>query len=304
MPFKLGCTAARLCRELNVPCTAAFHIDPLNITTTIYLHHVKPVNDALYRSFYRGIYRYVKHIHCPSKMIADRLVKQNYNNYLHVISNGFSDFYAPEYIEKPTFLNDKIIVTFIGRFSKEKRHDLIIKAVNASKYRDKIQLIFGGKGPIKKKIQKMSTCLPNAPIFGFYTKEQLYSIHNFSDIYIHPADTEIEGISCMEAIACGVVPIVSKSPRSATPQFTICEESLFKPGDYKDLTKKLDWWIEHPEIREQYKDQYVEHSKNFMLERSIDKIEEMFKQAIADWDPKYNGRAKKHIEPTIIQVTD
>lgn len=305
MPFKLGCTAVKLCRELNVPCTAAFHIDPCNITSTIYLHRLKPLNDALYQSFYRNIYRYVKHIHCPSKMIADRLVKQVYNNYLHVISNGFSDFFTMEESEKPVFLNDKIIVSFIGRFSQEKRHDLIIKAVNMSKYKDQIQLIFGGKGPLKKKIQKMSTCLPNAPIFGFYTKEQLHSIHNFTDIYIHPADTEIEGISCMEAIACGVVPIVSKSPRSATPQFTICEESLFKAGDYKDLAKKLDWWIEHPEVRQEYKQQYVEHSKNFLIERSIDKIEEMFKAAIEDWDPKYNGRAKKrHIEPTIIDITD
>lgn len=301
MPFKLGITAAKLCRELNVPCTAAFHVDPCNITSTIYMHKIKPLNDAIYLSFYNNLYRYVKHIHCPSMMIANRLVKQKYNSYLHVISNGYSENFTMAEIEKPTFLNDKIIVSFIGRFSQEKRHDLIIKAVDKSKYRDKIQLIFGGKGPLKKKIQKMATRLPITPIFGFYTKEQLHSIHNFTDIYIHPADTEIEGISCIEAIACGVVPIVSKSTRSATPQFTICEESLFKPGDYKDLVAKLDWWIEHPEERLKYKTEYVEHSKNFQIERSIDLIIDMFNQAIADWDPKYDGRKKKKaITPTIL----
>ena len=151
----------------------------------------------------------------------------------------------------------------------------------------------------------MATKLPIAPIFGFYTKEQLHSIHNFTDIYIHPADTEIEGISCIEAIACGVVPIVSKSVRSATPQFTICEESLFKPGDYKDLAAKLDWWIEHPEERLKYKTEYVEHSKNFQIERSIDLIIDMFNQAIADWDAKYDGKKKqKAIAPTIISNTN
>lgn len=304
MPFKLGIKTAKLCRELNVPCTAAFHVDPCNITSTVYLHKIRPLNDAIYLAFYNNLYRFIKHIHCPSQMIADRLVRQKYNSYLHVISNGFSEQFSMKEVEKPEFLNDKIIVSFIGRFSQEKRHDLIIKAVKRSKYSDKIQLIFGGKGPLKKKIQKMSTCLPNAPIFGFFTKEQLHSIHNFTDIYIHPADTEIEGISCMEAIACGVVPIVSQSSRSATPQFTICEESLFKAGDHKDLAQKLDWWIEHPEERLSYKKEYVEHSKNFLIEKSIDKTIEMFKSAIKDWDKDYDGKKKGAIKPTIIKITD
>ncbi len=304
MPFKLGITAVKICKKLNVPCTAAFHVDPCNITSTIYMHKIKPINDAIYLGFYNNLYRYIKHIHCPSKMIADRLVKQKYTSYLHVISNGFCEsFTVEDEVEKPKFLNDKIIVSFVGRFSQEKRHDLIIKAVNKSKYKDKIQLIFGGKGPLKKKIQKMASKLPITPIFGFYTKEQLQSIHNFTDIYIHPADTEIEGISCIEAIACGVVPIVSTSPRSATPQFTICNQSLFKAGDYKDLAEKLDWWIEHPEEREKYKQAYVNHSKKFMIEKSIDKIIEMFEQAIKDWDPKYDGKKKElAIKPTIITL--
>lgn len=305
MPFKLGIVAAKLCRKLRVPFTAAFHVDPCNITSTIYMHKIKPINDAIYLSFYNNLYRYVKHIHCPSLMIAERIAKQKYNANLHVISNGFSENFKAEEVEKPKFLDDKIIISFIGRFSQEKRHDLIIKAVNISKYRDQIQLIFGGKGPLKKKIQKLSTKLPNAPIFGFYTKEQLHSIHNFTDIYIHPADTEIEGISCIEAIACGVVPIVSSSSRSATPQFTICEESLFKAGDYKDLAQKIDWWIEHPQERRACKEAYINHSKNFMIEKSIDRIIEMFETAIADFDPKYDGKKKEiAIDPTILNVTD
>ena len=32
MPFKLGYTTIELCREMNIPCTAGFHIVPENIT--------------------------------------------------------------------------------------------------------------------------------------------------------------------------------------------------------------------------------------------------------------------------------
>ena len=126
----------------------------------------------------------------------------------------------------------------LDAFQEKKRHDLIIKAVNASKYKDKIQLVFGGKGPTKKKIMKMAKRLPNYPIFSFFTREQLVSLLNFADLYIHPADIEVEGMSCIEAIACGCVPVVSDSPKSATSQFTVDENSVFKHGDYKDLAKK------------------------------------------------------------------
>ena len=41
---------------------------------------------------------------------------------------------------------DKIVLTMVGRLSGEKRQDVLIDAVSKSKYADKIQLIFAGKG--------------------------------------------------------------------------------------------------------------------------------------------------------------
>ena len=40
-----------------------------------------------------------------------------------------------------------------------------------------------------------------------------------------------------------------------------------------------------------------------MIEKSIDKIIEMFEQAIKDWDPKYDGKKKElALKPTIITL--
>lgn len=300
MPFKLGYKTIELCREMNIPCTAGFHIVPENITSTIYMEKFQPLNFSLWTKFYNTTYRYIKHIHCPSMMVANQLKNHKFNANLHVISNGYNDIFKVQEEKKPSLFKEKFVITFIGRFSREKRHDLIIKAVNHCKHRDKIQLVFGGKGPTKGQIMKMAKKLPIYPMFCFFSREQLISLLNFSELYIHPADIEVEGMSCIEAIACGCVPIVSNSPKSATPQFTISDKSVFKRGDYKDLANKIDWWIEHPEELKAHKAAIANHALRFTVEKSMDFYIDMFNAAIKDWDSTYDGKSKKAMKPVII----
>jgi len=299
LPFKLEQKTIQLCREMNVPFSAAFHLAPENITSTLYLNKSKLVNGCLWSSFKNKVYRYAKHIHTPSLMIAKQLEKHKYNCNMHVISNGYNDIFKVQESVRPEEYKDKFLITFIGRFSREKRHDLIIKAVNASKYRDKIQLVFGGKGPTKKHIMKTAKKLPNYPVFSFFTREQLVSLFNYADLYIHPADIEVEGMSCIEAIACGCPALVGDSPKSATPQFTVHEKSLFKHGDYKDLAEKIDWWIEHPEELKAERKAVEQHAHKFTIEKSMPFYIEMFEQAIKDWDKDFDCK-KKGLKPNII----
>ncbi len=170
----------------------------------------------------------------------------------------------------------------VGRHSIEKRQDILIDAVAKSKYSDKIQLIFAGKGPKTKYYQKLAKKLPIMPIFESYIQPELVKILQYSDLYVHASEVEIEAISCLEAMACGLVPIISNSPISATKQFAIDNKSLFNNGDSDDLAKKIDYWIEHPEEKEEYSEKYVKHAEDYSLRRSIEKFEEMIAAAIEE----------------------
>ncbi len=300
MPFKLGYKTIKMCREMNVPCTAAFHIVPENITSTLYMEDFHLLNFSLWQKFYNSTYRYVQHIHCPSLMVAKQLEKHKFNSTLHVISNGYNNIFRMQKEEKPEMFKNKFVITFVGRFSREKRYDLIIKAVNASKHRDQIQLIFGGKGPVKKQIMKMAMKLPNYPVFSFFTQQQLISLFNFADLYIHPADIEVEGMSCLEAIACGCVPVVSDSQKSASSQFAVSKHSIFKNGDFKSLAQQIDWWIEHPEELKAEKEIVAKHAQNFTVEKSMNFYINMFEQAIKDWNKNFDGKAKDAPKPKIV----
>lgn len=126
----------------------------------------------------------------------------------------------------------------VGRYSVEKRQDLIIKAIQSSKYEHKIQLILAGKGPWKGYLEEISKTLTNPPVFDFYTEEELIEVINFCDLYVHASDAEIEAISCMEAFTCGLVPVISDSKISATNQFALDELNLFRHGDADSLREK------------------------------------------------------------------
>ncbi len=283
-PFKLGQEAIKECKKKNVPCTAAFHIVPENITSTLYLKNNTFVNKAIWFYWKGKLYKNINHIHCPSQMVANQLKHHHYQANLHIISNGFNQKYCFVEEEKPEIFKDKFIIAATGRFSREKRFDILIKAVNLCKHRDKILIIFGGKGPLYKKFMDMSKKLPVTPIFlGRYKQQQQLSFLSFSDLYVHTADIEVEGMTCLEACACGLVPVVSNSVKSATPQFTQHPNSLFKRGSAKDLAKKIDWWFEHPNELRAQKEKVANHAQNFRLENSIDLYENMFEAAIADF---------------------
>ena len=98
---------------------------------------------------------------------------------------------------------------------------------------------------------------------------------NFCDIYVHPAEAELEGISCLEAIACGKLVVVSDSKLSATKEFAIDEKCIFKNRNPKDLARVIDYWIEHPEEKEIYEQKYLESSTVFNQDECMKKMENM-----------------------------
>ena len=116
----------------------------------------------------------------------------------------------------------------------------------------------------------------------FYTQEELRAVIAQADLYVHAADAEIEAMSCMEAFAGGLVPVIAQSAQSATPQFALDERSLFRAGDSADLAAKIDWWIEHPDERRRMERVYGEAAAPYALEACVARFEDMLRQAQED----------------------
>ena len=265
---------------MNIPVSAAFHLQPDNVTYAIHMPW-DFLSVGIYKFFNRVFYKNFKHIHCPSRFIAGQLEKNGYQAKMHVISNGVDDAFAPK--EVPHEEGELFHILMVGRLAPEKRQRVLIDAVKKSKYAGRIQLHLAGQGPCREALEKRGKKLPHPPTFGFYEKDELIKLIHSCDLYVHASYIEIEAISCMEAFACGLVPVICNSPKSATVQFALDDRSLFKADDSSDLAKKIDYWIEHPAERREMSRRYAEQGNRFRVSESVRAAEAMFEQVIADF---------------------
>lgn len=280
-PFWLGSRAKRLADALGVPSTAAFHVQPENVTYSLGVGRVGPLNDLVYAVF-RPFYDRFGHVHCPSRFIAGELRDHGYRAALHVVSNGVDPGFVPRALPKSADLAGRFVITMTGRLSREKRQDVLLDAVGRSRHSDRIQLVLAGRGPLAERYAQQGASLPHPPRIGFLAQDELRDVLAMSDLYVHAADAEIEALGCLEAVATGLVPVISDSRASATGQFALDERSLFRAGDAADLARAIDYWVEHDEERTRMGPAYAAVGREHALDVCVPQIEEMLRQAVVE----------------------
>lgn len=275
VPFAVSRAALKLARERGLSVTAGFHCQAENFTSHIFMKNNRLANLLTYRNFYRHCYRWVDGVHYPSEFIRGVFERYGGKTNAYVISNGVNRQFRPMQVERPKELEGKRVILFTGRYSKEKSHTVLIDAAKLSRHADELQLVFAGDGPLKKKLEKRSRGLKHPPIFRFFSREELLQVINSADLYVHPAEIEIEAISCLEAISCGLVPVISDSERSATRFFALREENLFPCNDSRTLATRIDYWLEHPQEKEKCSRAYLGYTKQFDFDVCMDRMEQM-----------------------------
>ena len=289
VPLSLGINAAKIAREMNIPITAGFHMQAENLTSYFKFNKIKPANDLVYLFIYDHLYKYTSAIHYPTEFIKnvfEHSIRKTTPGY--VISNGVHSYVQKREQPKPEEYQDKIVILSVGRLAREKSQDTLLKAIRFSKYKNKIQLIFGGIGPKEKYYKRLAQKLPVAPVFNFYGRNEVIDVINFCDIYVHAAEIELEGIACLEAIACGKLTIVSDSKLAATKEFAVDDKCIFKCRKPKDLARVIDFWIENPELKKEYEQKYLEKSIVFNQEECMKRMEQM----LLDVVEKHNTTTK------------
>ena len=279
-PFKLEKKCKQLADEMGIPTTAAFHVQPENVSYNAHLGWCKPFNNLVYAWFRRTFYKNFDRIHCPTAFIAQQLADHGYKGELYVISNGYDPAFVPP---AKRHANGKFEIVMTGRLAPEKNQQVIIRAIARSKYKDSIHLTLLGNGPCKGKLEALAAKLGVDVSFDFLPKDRLIKRLQESDLYVHAASVEIEAIAAIEAIACGLVPVIAESNLSATKQFALDSRSLFKDNDAKELAERIDYWYEHPSERAAMGGRYAIFAKKFSLANSLSLAEQMFADEISEY---------------------
>ena len=282
--FPLEAKVARLAKRMGKPCIGTYHIFTENIMANLGMRKARLLNYLVTLWWRKSVYDHCVYVHCPTETVKQHLVSNGFKSAMRVISNGIE---IPENT-KPAQVQPlkpiKLLCT--GRLSNEKSQKTLLEAMRFSRYAHMIELHFAGKGPYMKRYMKLADRLVNDgvlkhhPRFGFYSREELKQLIRQAYLYIHCAWVEVEGLSCVEAIMEGTVPVIAKGELTATSQFALDERSLFTESDPRMLAEKIDWWIEHPGERNEMAAEYAKSAKKYNTDDSTDKIIQMYKDAL------------------------
>lgn len=289
-PFFLGKAALEYGRKHDIPVTAGFHAQAENITNHLRLMNRRRVNDLTYKAMYRLVYQYVDAIHYPTQFIRDVFEAEVGPTNGYVISNGVNSRFAKTETERPAEWMEKFVILFTGRYGLEKSHRVLIDDVALSRYEPRIQLVFAGEGPLHKELEAYGAKLTNPPVMRFLTRDEMLRVINSADLYVHPAEIEIEAIACLEAISCGLVPVIADSPRSATRFFALGDKNLFHYNDPEDLKLKIEYWIDRPREKEECSKAYQGYTRQFEQEHCMEEMERMLQETVA-------GHKRKSMKP-------
>ena len=286
-PFFLEIATARACKRLNKPCTATYHLHPENIFCSIDMGGWKFLNFNLLRWWRNQVYNYCSDIQCPSNNVMERLKKFGFKARLHLISNGIipDENIRPQQAERDS--SQPFLVACVGRLAGEKDQPTLLEAMRHSRYADRIQLYFAGRGPeadsIKQQAHKLyeDGVVKYDPIFQFHDRDGLRKLAAKADLYIHCATVEVEGLSALEALQQAVVPVIAEGELTATSQFALDERSLFPTKDPQALAECIDYWLDHPEERHEMGWRYAESTEEYDIHKSIEALREMFCAAAA-----------------------
>ena len=287
-PFMLERAVVPVVKRAGKVLTATYHLHPENLYSSIRMGWSKILNHTTMRLWRRFVFNKCSIVQCPTQKVKDRLVEWNFKPELRVISNGM----IPKGLssDSPICASDSKDGTFTiittGRYSVEKDQATLLKAMKYSKYADRIRLVIAGRGPLEKSLKRRAArlvkkgVLKHEPDFGFHSLDELEKLYHKSDLYIHCAPVEVEGLSCMEAVELGLVPIIATGKLTSTAQYAISERSLFPARNAKVLAQRIDWWLKNDSERRSEAKKYLGMGTEYDIKKSLDQLICMFNDAL------------------------
>lgn len=279
LPFSMSRHILPLLWKLKIPYTSATHAQAENLTAHVGLQKWGFATKVVYNEFVKHFYKYVRFAHAPSSLMKNDLEEHGAKTHFKVITNGVNENFCADGTEKPPEYAKKFLIFSSGRFSREKRQDVIIKAVALSKHKNEIKLVLAGQGPLKSKYEKLIEKTGIDAEIDYFEFDIFTKLYKSCDLYVHASDIELEGISFLEAVTCGRPCVLSDSKRAAM-RFYANKNSLFKAGNPKSLAQKIDYYFEHEKERLELGKWYLDHSDQFKLNDAMDQMEKMFEEAI------------------------
>lgn len=141
---------------------------------------------------------------------------------------------------------EKALFLYVGRVDREKRIDVIVRAMRLFG-RDDVEFGIGGKGLHMRELRGMVHSLgleDRVTFLGYVPANDLPAVLNSADVFVMPSEAELQSIATLEAMATGR-PVLLADAR-ALPELVEpgVNGYLFRPGDPEDAARYMNRLVE------------------------------------------------------------
>jgi glycosyltransferase involved in cell wall biosynthesis len=289
LPMSGAVVAVKAARALGIKIVAHSHSQPENLFMDM-PKIIQPTLGNLWNKYLAWIYSKAESIIYPSKMahsLLDHLTTEGKPS--AVISNGINhDEYGVvdvgDFHERYGIPRDTVNMVFVGRLFPEKSIDTLIMAVPHIVAVDrKIHIMIVGAGYLRQKLEALAIDLgvgKYVTFLGLVSEEDKLFAYNASDIFVLPSFAELEGMVVLEAMACGKPILISNAEMSASRYFVDGNGFLFEVANPEDLAAQALRLITDVELRAKMGKVSLENSKQYNIHRSVELLEEVYRDAI------------------------
>ena len=189
-----------------------------------------------------------------------------------------------DYYKKRFAPNSEKIICHVSNFRKVKRiEDVIIAFEGISKEID-TKLLLVGDGPERAKLEQISRNSNfSKNIFFLGSLKSTKEVLNISDLFMLPSSKESFGLSALEAMACGVPIIASKS--GGIPEVVSHGESGFlnSVGDTYQMIKNTLKLLSNETLLKSFKSNAYKQAMKFDIELVLPKYEKLYEKCVEDY---------------------
>lgn len=192
---------------------------------------------------------------CVSEFFGKH-VKQYFPNVnLKIIPNVYDNNLFNKIGRKTHENSSSCVILTVGNFISVKNHEMLIRAFRdiSSNFPDiKLQII--GKGELKnfyKKICKELGLLEKIEIIDQANHAEVAAYMKNADIYVQTSNSETFGMTIVEAMACGLPVIATRTQGPSSYIDNGKNGLLIDKNNVKDLVDKLKNLINNPQLRKE-----------------------------------------------------
>ena len=285
LPMSGAISAIKAAKALNIKIVSHSHSQPENLFMEM-PKFIRPTLCNLWNKYLVWIYGKSEVLIYPSEMargLLDKLSKKDQPSI--VISNGINtDVFKPlaigDFHKRFNIPENTVRLLYVGRLFPEKSIHTAVEAMpHILKKHPNTHFMIVGIGHLRAKLEKLASDLgvrDNITFLGLVSEEDKILAYNACDIFILPSLAELEGMVVLEAMACGKPIIISNAEMSASRFFVDDNGFLFEMQNGKHLAEQTIQLIADVELRRKMGKNSLEKSKNYDINRSVDKLEAVY----------------------------